>query len=188
MNTRKLDPDYELYVLNSDEIAGGANKVMLDLFNAQPSASDVYIFHIEIVPKTDVAVTGAVSARFNINKTTSRGTGGTGHSYKGGSPTALNIVPLDSFTPALSPHITARSAPTGGAAMAEWITTDYVFPEETNTAAIVAQGRNILRDTPQIDPLILHLNEGIVVYQGSVASVNSYSICIVFGVVTVQHA
>lgn len=186
MNLRNLARDYDTYMLNTGEIAGGASKVMMDLFNASNSGVDLIILAAYITPKTDVAVTGAVSAVFNLNRTTSIGTGGTGHSYKGSAPLVLNITPFDTNQPALPPGVTARQAPTGGATPADWILSEYVFPEETNAAAITQQNIDILNASEQTPPIVLHAGQGIVFSQGSVASVNSYVFTIVFGVGSAQ--
>lgn len=178
------------YILNTDEIAGGANKVMLDLFNATSSNRKLLITHLFITPKSDVAVTGVVSARFDIYRTSSAGTGGTANSFRSPSPSAINISPRESAAPSLLEQgltndnvisgIRARSAPSSGAAPKHWLMPAFVFPEETGNQAIAAQGINLVPLGTYSPGIVIDRNEGLMIQQGSVASVNSFVITLVF--------
>lgn len=187
MNIQKYKDQLDTYILMTDEIAVGAGKVMFDLFNNTAAISPpttILILGWYVAPKTDVAVTGAVSARFDMYRTSTIGTGGTTASYNGGVPTAPTIVPMASGSPSLSgTQITARSAPTGGALKGAWLNSIYAFPEETNTAAIMQQYQNIMPDGPQVEPFRIGKGEGIVVQQGSVVSVSNFVFTIVFATV-----
>lgn len=180
------------YLLVTDEIAGAGGKVMLDLYNGS-SDKRLLISGIYAIPKSDVAVTGVVSARFDIFRSSSAGTGGTANSYRSPANNAINIVPLGFGAPSLLNQgitgeteiagIRARSAPTGGAAIKEWLFPVYVFPEETSDSVPITQGNNLLADTDAAEPLIIARNNGLMIQQGSVASVNSYLFKIIFSLI-----
>jgi hypothetical protein len=182
----KLD---DTYILSTDEIASGANKLMVDLFN-NTSNKKIIVNVINAAPKSDVAVTGAVSARFDFFKTSSIGTGGTSNSYRSPAPGALNISPMDSKAASLLeqgitndgvvPGVSARINPTAGALKKHWLFAEYVFPEESAASAILQQGINLLPEIPGSDPLVLDTGEGLLIQQGSVASLNSYLFTIIF--------
>ena len=146
------------------------------MFNATGSGQNVIVEAIYAQPKTDVAVTGAVSARFDISRTSSAGTSGTSVPYATATVTGSTIAPLDSRSPDLS-TVTARIAPTAGATITTFLTYTYVFPEETNAAAFATNNINILRENA---PIILHPGQGLLIQQDTVASVNSYSFQIIF--------
>lgn len=183
------------YILSTDAVASGASKVMLDLFNGTNSANKLIIAGIYVLPETDVAVTGAVSARFDVYRTSSAGTGGTASSYRSPSPAAINIAPLSSDAPSLLdqgitndnviPGIRARSAPTGGAAPKHWLFPYYAFTEETNAATILQQTQNIIPNLDGIEPLIIDRGEGLMIQQGAVASVNNFTFLVLFSLATV---
>jgi hypothetical protein len=187
MNTQKYDNRINTYILNSDEIAAGASKLMLDMFNntsTDTPIKDILIFEINISTKTDVAVTGVVNPRFDLYRTSSAGTGGTGFSYNGVDTTVLNISSMDTLSPSLAGgKISARTAPSGGATKKSWLTSVYAMSEETNSAAITQQNVNILPQGDHVEPFVLRAGEGLLIQQGTVASLNSYIITIVFGVV-----
>lgn len=177
------------YILNTDEIAGGASKLMFDLFNGS-SNKKVIINAVYAFPKSDVAVTGVVSARFDFYKTNTKGTGGTGNSFRSPTAGALNISPLDSAAATLLDQgitgedieagISARLAPTAGANKKHWLFPWYVFPEETAASAPLQQSQNAIPDIDGVDYPVLDTGEGLLVQQGSVASVNSFLFTVVF--------
>lgn len=172
----------DCYVLTTGEVAGSAGGVMFDLFNAtggQPP-QDVVLLGLYAIPKTDVAVSGVVSARFDVFRTRSAGGSGTGHSYQSSATNALNISPFDTLQSSLPSQISARQAPTQPV-LNDWLQSTYVFPEETSAAAIAAQGIQLLPDGQGIPPFVLHPGQGLVVMQGTVASVNSYVFKLIFG-------
>jgi hypothetical protein len=188
MNIQKYDGPIDTYILQTGAITAGASKVFLDLFNNSRNASpplDVVLLDATITTASDVAVTGVVSARFDFYRTSSIGTGGTTFAYAGSDPSVLNVSPFDSLAPNLqTPQvITARQAPSGGAAKAGLLFSEYAFSEETNAASITQQNVNVLPSGDQIEPFVLHGGEGLVVQQGSVATLNNYIITIVFAVV-----
>lgn len=192
MNVQGFDSRLRSYTLNTDPIAAGAGKVMFDLFNDTGNAlntdprQDILLLLLQITPESDAAVTGVVSARFDLFRTSSIGTGGTSSSYNAPVATKINITPQVSSHPALSPYISARSAPTAGANLGPWLCSEYVFPEETSSQAITQQNVNVLPEGPQVEPFVLRPGEGLVVQQGSVASLNNYMITVVFALSKVK--
>ena len=163
------------YILNTDEVAVSASQNVFDLFNAAGSNDDVLIQAIYIVPKTDVAVTGLVSPRFDLFRTSSIGTSGQTVGYASTSA-GRTITSLDSEN-VPNTAITARVTPGGGAATVAFLLNTYPFPEETSDAAQINSYQNILGDAR---PLVLHEGQGLVVKQGSVASVGSFTFIVVF--------
>lgn len=181
----KIDQYYnniQAYTLQTDEVVVGANKKFLDIFNAVGSGKNLLFMGLYLMPKSDVAVTGVVSARFDIYKTNSVGTGGTAAVYKSPLPNVPVFAPRDTMNADINTNlISARSALTGGANIDHYVTRSYVFPEETNSATILQQySDNIITDR-DAQPLVLREGEGLLVQQGSVASVNSFSIFVLFG-------
>lgn len=163
------------FILNTDELAVSASQICLDMYNPANSGDDVLVQAIYAIPKTDVAVTGVVSARFNIFRTTSAGTSGQSIGYAATSA-GKTISPLDSEN-TYNSNITARVTPTGGAANGAFITHCYPFPEETADAAQSNSNQNILGEAR---PLVLHEGQGLAIKQGSVASVGSFTFIVVF--------
>lgn len=165
------------YALLSGDIAVGASKLYLDLFNAAGSGHNIYIQGIYIRPVSDVAVSGVVSARHNILRTSAVGTGGTSVGYASTSETGATITPFDSQQPGLPSGITARIAPAGGATISARLATSTNFPEETNAAVTLSQHNNIIKGQ---EAIVVRAGEGILVKQGSVASVGSFEVEIHF--------
>lgn len=167
------------YILLSGDIAVGASKLYLDLFNAVGSGYKVIVDGIYIRPTSDVAATGVVSARHNILRTNAVGTSGTSVGYANTSETGSTISPLDSQDSALPSGITSRVAPTGGATITARVASSFNFPEETNASVTLVQHQNVLKLD---EKLILNSGEGLLVKQGSVASVGSFEVEIHFSV------
>lgn len=184
--------DLQTYILNTAPVAAGANKVMLDLYNASISDDQnrlIYIHYITIGAQSDVAVTGVVSARFDLFRTNAIGTGGTGMSYNNTDTSGINVASLNANNDSLitppngrTPRITARLAPSGGATASAWLTSAYVFPEETNSATILQQFVNVLPDNFPAQTFSLNPGDGLMIRQGSVLSVNNYFFSILFSV------
>jgi hypothetical protein len=168
-----------MYILNTGEITSGASKVFADLFNAVTSGSRVIVSGIYIKPKSDVAVTGVVSPKFGFYLTTAIGASGQNVAYASSSATAASIIPLNSEQAPLPTGITARTSPTAGATIAVRLASTFAISEETNADATAQQYRNVLKQGTEI---VLNPGQGLVVKQGSVASVNDYEFEIYFTV------
>lgn len=171
------------YMYTTPAAAVGANKLYLDLFNASGSGKVMDVRGIWIVPKTDVAVVGALGIRIDLYRTSAVGTGGTAHSYKSATPDVAggNITPFDTANAALPAQITARWLPTGGATISEWLIATYSLGEETATSqAFISQYQNILPQLTIGQKLAIREGQGILLKQGAVAATGSIAFLIAF--------
>jgi hypothetical protein len=170
------------YFYCTPPIAVGANKLMFDLFNATGSGKVLDIRGIWAIVKTDAAVTGVVSARFDVIRTSAVGTGGTTATVDGSAadPGGGNLTKFDESNAALPAQITARVAPTGGAAALRWLFPVFTFQEETNVASLLMQFQNWIPMFTYGQKLVVRENTGIKVVQGTVASVNSCAFLVAF--------
>lgn len=173
------------YLYTTPAAAVGASKLYFDMFNATGSAKIIDVRGIWIVPKTDVAVVGALGIRIDLYRTSAVGTGGTAHSYKSATPDVGggNITPMDTGNAALPAQITARWLPTGGATISEWMITTYSLGEETATSmAFISQYQNILPELTFGQRLTIRENQGILLKQGTVAATGSIAFLVAFTV------
>lgn len=171
------------YLYTTPAAAVGAGKLFLDLFNAAGSGKIIDVRGIWIVPKTDVAVTGAVAVRIDMYRTSSVGTGGTPAAYKSPVPDVAggNISPMDTVNAVLPAQITARHLPTAGATIAEWLIPTYSLGEESPTSmAYISQYQNVLPSLTVGQKFALNPGEGILLKQGAVASVGSLGFLVAF--------
>lgn len=173
------------YFYATPAAAVGASKLYFDLFNASGSGKILDIRGIWIIPKTDVAVVGALGVRIDLYRTSAVGTGGTAHSYKSATPDVGggNICPVDTSNAALAAQITARWLPTGGATISEWLLPTYSLGEETATSmAYISQYQNILPNLTWGQKLALREGQGILAKQGTVAATGSIGFLVAFTV------
>jgi hypothetical protein len=161
------------YLLTVPPAAVALSARAFDLFNAANSNLLLRMLGLWAIPASDVAVTGLVSARYDVHRTSAVGTAGTAATYKGTPTTAPTINPLDSNNPALPAQVTARAVPTGGATSAGWLFPVYVATEETAPGAHLAQMFNLMLQPPSAQDVSLRPGEGLLVQQGAVASVGS---------------
>lgn len=170
------------YFYCTPPIVAGANKLMFDLFNATGSGRVMDIRGIWAVVKTDVAVTGVVSARYDLFRTSAVGTGGTGATTNGATadPAGGNFTSFDEANSAIPAQITARVVPTGGATSSRWLFPVFTFSEETNVAALLMQFQNWVPMFTYGQKLVVRENSGIKVVQGTVASLNSFAFLVAF--------
>ena len=165
--------------------AVGIGKLYLDLFNASGSGKIIDVRGIWAVPKTDVAVAGALGIRLDLYRISAVGTGGTAAAYKSATPDVAggNINPYDTANAALPAQITARHLPTGGATIAQWLFPTYSLGEETATSqAYMSQYQNLIPVLHVGQKLTLREGEGILIKQGAVAATGNISFLVVFTV------
>jgi sugar (pentulose or hexulose) kinase len=158
--------------------AVGANLVYFDLWNATGSGGAIELITCTPVVSGAVAVTGVVGLDLFLTRTSAVGTTGTAATYEGTDPTAATICAVDGNTPC-NRLITARLTPGGGAtagAVLEWCS---VYSEETNGGTYVVQP-NLARSNPEAPSVIIAMNQGIRVVQGSVASVGNIGFNVAF--------
>lgn len=173
------------YMYMTPSVVVGASKLYFDLFNASGSGKIIDVRGLWAIPKTDVAVVGAVATRLDLYRTSAVGTGGTAHSYKSPTPDVAggNISPMDTVNAALPAQITARWLPTAGATIAEWMIATYAMTEEASTSmAYIGQYQNLLPALTFGQKLALNEGQGILMKQGTVASVGSMSFLMAFTV------
>lgn len=173
------------YLYTTPAAAVGGGKLYFDLFNAAASGKIIDVRGIWIVPKTDVAVVGALGVRVDLYRTSAVGTGGTGHSYKSPTPDVAggNISPMDTNNTDLPAQVTARWLPTGGATISEWLISTYSLGEETATSqAYMSQYQNLLPELTFGQRLALREGQGILLKQGAVAATGSIGFLVAFTV------
>lgn len=165
--------------------AVGANKLYLDFFNATGSGKIIDIRGAWIIPKTDVAVVGALGIRVDLYRTSAVGTGGTVFAYKSATIDVAggNVTPSDTANATLPVQITGRWLPAGGATISEWIFPAFSLGEETATSsAFLSQYQNIMPSLVFGQKWVLRENQGMLLKQGAVAATGSISFLIAFTV------
>ena len=170
------------YLLTVPPSVAGASQRHFDLHNATVDHL-LQLLGLWAVPQSDVAVTGVLSWRLDTHITSAAGTGGTAATYKGTVTTAATINPVDPRAAALPTGLTARSRPTGGAASVGWLFPSYVFTEETAPGTHLMQGVNLLFEPEGAAPFVFPPGNGLLVQQGSVASVGSVAFLALFSVI-----
>jgi hypothetical protein len=171
------------YGLITPPIAVGASKLLLDVWNATGSGKVMDIRGAWLIPKLDVAVTGAVAARVDLFRTSAIGTGGTAAvadsatvDVAGGS-----FWKFDESNAAIPAGITARVAPAGGATISRWLFPTNVATEESATSmGYLTQWQNLIPMFFYGQKLTIRENTGLLFKQNLVASVGSVSIMLAF--------
>lgn len=169
-------PTYRVFIPAG---AAGASKVYFDLFNATGSGLTLRVLSLRAVKDGSVAVTGVVSVKLHLTRTTAVGTGGTAATLEGTSLTAAAISKMDPANAALSANVTARSAPAGGATAGAVICERHIFAEEANASNYDAV-EFLNPNTDDIQPLIIPANTGIRIVQGTAASVGNIGFDVLF--------
>lgn len=163
--------------------AVGANKLHMDFFNAAGSGKIVDVRGLWLIPKTDVAVVGAVATRMDIYRTSAVGTGGTAGVYDSATPDVAggNFTKFDESNAAIPAQITTRLVPTGGATIQRWLFPNFIAMEETATSmAYMTQFQNCIPMFSFGQKLTCREGQGLLFKQGSVVSVGSISILMAF--------
>ncbi len=173
------------YLYATPNAVAGASKLYFDLFNATGSGKVIDVRGVWIIPKTDVAVAGAVAIRVDLYRTSAVGTGGTAHSYKSATVDVAggNISPMDTNNAALPAQITARWLPASGATIAEWMIPTYSLGEEASTSmAYLSQYQNLLPMLTWGQRFALREGQGLLAKQGTVASIGNVGFLVAFTV------
>lgn len=171
------------YFYCTPPIAVGASKLWCDIFNATGSGKVMDIRGLWVIPKLDVAIVGAVAVRLDMYRTSAVGTGGTAASTDSATVDVGggNFTKFDESNTAIPAQITARVAPAGGATISRWLFPMNYAPEETNNATgYLTQGINMIPTFTYGQKITVRENTGILIKQGSVASVGSGSILVAF--------
>ena len=155
--------------------AVGASKLLADIFNASGSGKVMELRGLWAIPKTDVAVVGAVGVEVGLYRTSAVGAGGSAHTYNGGSAATSHVItPVDTTNAPLPAQITARAAPTGGATIGALYWANYVPTEETATSmAYLMAMISLLPDSTMGQRITLREGQGLLIKQGTVAGVGT---------------
>lgn len=165
--------------------AVGASKLYADIFNPAASAKIIEIRGLWAIPKGDVTNAGALAIEIGLYRTSAAGTGGTAYTYNGGTAaTAHVITPWDTAntTTLTTSLVTARAVPTGGATISALYWAQYVYTQEDNAAAYIAAFTNLLPMGTVNQRITLNEGQGLLIKQGTVASVGSMAF---LGLITV---
>ena len=171
------------YGLITPPIAVGANKLLLDVFNATGSGKVMDIRGAWIIPKLDAAVTGALAARVDMYRTSAIGTGGTAAVSDSATVDVAGgtFWKFDEANAAIPAGITARVAPTAGATISRWMFPTNAATEESATSmGYLTQWQNLIPMFFYGQKLTVRENTGILFKQGAVASVGSVSLLLAF--------
>lgn len=171
------------YFYCTPPIAVGASKLLADLFNATGSGKVMDIRGIWLIPKLDVAVTGALAVRVDLYRTSAVGTGGTAASVDSATVDGAggNLTKFDENNAAIPAQITARVAPTAGATISRWLfPTNIATEESTSSMGYLSQWQNLIPMFTFGQKLVVRESTGVLFKQGSVASVGSVSILVAF--------
>ena len=162
--------------------AVGASKLYADLFNATGSGMVIEIRGIWAIPKSDTAVAATLGVEIGLYRTSAVGTGGTAHTYNGGSAaTAHVITPWDTANSALPAQITARAVPTGGATIAALYWAQHIWTEETNPpATAISAFTNLIPVGVMNQRITLREGQGLLYKQGTVAGAGNLQFLTLF--------
>lgn len=162
--------------------AVGASKLFADLFNASGSGKIIEIRGIWCIPKSDTAVTATLGVEIGLYRTSAVGTGGTAHTYNGGSASNAHVItPWDTNNSALPAQITARALPTGGATISALYWAQHIWTEETNApASAISAFTNLMPIGTMNQRITLREGQGILYKQGSVAGAGNLQFLTIF--------
>lgn len=162
-----------------------ASKSYGDIFNGVGSGKFIEVRGIWCIPKSDVAVTGVTAIGINLMRTSTVGTGGTAHTYNGGTTEASHVItPWDTNNAALPVQITARMAPSAGATTAAFYWAQYFFTEETNAATYIGAFTNMLPMLHKGQKMTLNEGQGLIIKEnGTISPVGSLGFLTIFTIV-----
>lgn len=136
-----------------------ANLVYMDLWNG--ADRDITVSSFMAIKDAAVAVSGLVTARLLLTRTSAVGTGGTAATSEGTDIAAATITRVQQY--ALPTGITARLTPSGGATAGAIICERHIYPEETQGTQGPEEFVHALLTVPE--------GTGLRIVQGTVASV-----------------
>ncbi len=163
----------QTWVMQSGFIALAQNKLFFDLFNATGSGKVLRVKWIAL--QKDMSAQTGVAIQFNLNRTTSVGTGGTG----------ITPVLLDSNNTALPAQVTARFAASGGAGLGDLLVSRFYHSEETNVAAQVQEAFPFwpLNHWALIEQdIVIRENTGLTLKQITNSTAGTYNVVVCFTV------
>jgi hypothetical protein len=162
------------YILQTTFVALAQNKLFFDLFNATGSGKIIRVQYVGL--QKDMSAQTGVAVQFNLNFTTTVGTGGS----------ALTAIKLDSGNAALPAQITARSGATAGATLGNLLVSRFYHSEETNIAAQVQEAFSFwpLLTGPHrsagVQDIVLREGEGLTLKQITNTTAGVYNAVVIF--------
>lgn len=152
----------------SPRVLTAAATDQFDIFNATGSGVTLRLRGLYPVITRTVATAFIIPWQFDIVRTNTIGTGGTAFTKDSATTPAAgagNFVRFSNGDAALGANVTARALPTGGAAIANFLFSMFVLPEETFPYETLAQGINWMPELPHEQPWEIRENEGFKVRQ-----------------------
>lgn len=160
--------------------AVGSSKLHYDFFITSAAAKAARILQLRFMSNLDVAATGVVAIRMDVSRTSAVGTGGTAFGNEVAFATATrSFSKLDPIMANIPSGVTMREAPAGGATAGAYLGSLYTFPEETAGQGYEDQRGN-WADFGDEQKLIVPAGSGLRFDQGSVASVGTVGVRMVF--------
>ena len=170
--------DGDLYRAFFPSVAGGNNKVYLDLWNG---SADLILQLAQVVPISDgsVADAGTPGISLFLTRTTAIGTGGTAAVAEGAVLTVPAISRIDSRSSQCPAAITARAVPGGGATGGAILGFSSQFGE-TAGAAVYWPMNLVNAIATHAAPVIVGPSSGIRVLQSAASLVGNLAFEILF--------
>lgn len=159
---------YKVFV--PKQAVGAAGLFYFDLWVPSKSPFTFELMALQPIVSGAVAVTGVLGVDLFLRRTTAIGTGGTAMTQEGTSTTAMTISDANGSQVADAASITGRLTPTAGATAGAVLAWTSVFTEETNAAAYGLTPDMVRNFYPDIPPMVIPENSGIVVVQGAEAA------------------
>lgn len=161
--------------------AVGAALVYFDFWNG--AAEPMLLQSLKIIKDGTVAVSGVVSVKLFLTRTSAIGTGGTAAVIEGTDPTVMSFARSALAFP-VDPSISGRLTPTGGATAGAVLGERQIFTEETNALHYGPPWPDFV-DAGQSVGFLIPAGTGFRVLQSSVASVGNIGFNGIFSPVAV---
>ena len=172
-------PTWRLFVPSQ---AVGTSVVFFDLFNATGSASHLLVQSVIPVVSGAVAISGVIAVDVFLTRTSAVGTGGTAATQNGAGLTTCTFSDVGTGGGPLSPSITARLTPSGGATAGAVLAQASLFTEETNAGTYAPPQCMVRRGMIDVPPIEVIEGTGVRVVQNAVASLGNIGFDILFQV------
>jgi hypothetical protein len=162
--------------------AVAAGKLYGDFWNPVGSGKVFEFRGIWAIPKSDVAISGAVAVEVGLYRTSAAGSSGTAYTYNGGSVISNHIItPWDTANLAITTSMaTARLGPTGGATISALYWGQYVLTEELQAGTYISAYTNLIPVGTVNQRITLREGQGLLIKQGTVAGVGSIAFLALF--------
>lgn len=167
-----LQDSFPTFYYWSTFIAGAQNRKTIDVFNATGSGVKVIVRKMFI--QSDMATAVHVAQRWDIDRSSTIGTGGT----------LLTATKADSTNANPPAGVTSRAGPTGGATKSGGTLFSIgLNAEETLPAAAIQGMINWIPEGPNIQELILRENEGFYAIQVTNSATTVWGVLLVVNII-----